>query len=224
MTIDEDASWETRQAVAYTLARIGRAPDSKPDSKEPKKGPNLSALNALSKRLNQENCALVRLEIAQSLLLLGPPAYNPNIPNDYEKVIKPYFEAVEKRLLTETDPATLVWLTMTQMIYDGRMFNDSTIAKLADFINKPDLAGRIAALRALALLGERSKAALPSVIGSLKWKEPELVIEGIITLAAMKGEAKTAIPELEKIKAGQDEYLKAAAAKAIELINAPPKK
>jgi hypothetical protein len=185
-------------------------------------------MNFLAKRLAKEESAMVRLEIAQSLLLIGIPAYNPNITGDYEKAIRPYLDAVEKRIAIETDPATHVWLMMTHMTYDARAFTDVTISKIADYINKPEVAGKLAALRALALLGERAKPALPTMIGTLKWTETDLLLEGIVALAALKKEAKDALPELERIKAGTDPTLKDVAAQAIDIINgkppAPPKK
>lgn len=228
INIVEDPAWETRQAVAYTLARAGRAPDPKPDAKpsakpEPKKGPNISVLRSLTSRISKEECALVRLEMAQSLLLLGPPGYNPGIQGDYEKNIRPFLELLEKQIAVETDPPTHVWLMMTHMTYDARAFTDVTISKIADYINKPDVAGRIAALRALALLGKNAKPALPSIISSLKWTDPDMIVEGISALAALKELAKEALPELERLKAsGPDAYVKNVAGQAIDIINGKP--
>jgi hypothetical protein len=212
-----------------TLGRIGRPVD-------PKKGPNRMAMDILIERLAKEECAAVRIEIAQSLLLLGPPAYQANVPGDYEKSIKPYFDAVTKKLETETDAAAKVWLMMTLMTYDARSFNDTTISKVADFINGKDVSGKVAALRALALLGDKAKPALQTMIGALKFPETELVVETMIALSALKTAAKDALPELERIKAGPDEYLRNVATAAIEIISgkknpaapapaaAPPKK
>lgn len=213
LRIVDDPAWETRQAVAVTLGRISR---------DPKKGPNIHTLNALTRRLTEEKSSAVRVEIAQSLLLLGPPI----VPSaEYERAIKPYYDAVIKQIAQEKDGATTVWLLMTLMTYDGRAFNDTTITKIADFINQSDVTARVAALRALALLGDKAKPALPSMISALKWPEPNLVLEAIIALGAMRGAAKDAIPELERIKAGKDEYLKQIATDAVNLINganAPP--
>jgi HEAT repeat protein len=208
-----DPAWETRQAVAMSLGRIGQPTD-------PKKGPSKPALDVLAERLGKEECAAVRLEIAQSMVLLGVPAYQASVSGEYEKVVKPYFDAVTKKLEVETDPATRVWLLVALMRYDGHAFNDTTISKIADAINGKDIGGRIAALRALALLpGDKSKAALPSMLAALKFPEPELVVEAMVALAAMKTFAKDALPELERIKAGQDEYLKQVATAAIDIIS-----
>lgn len=215
LTMDSDFAWETRQAVAYTVGRIGRATD-------PKKGPNLSALNSLSNRLNREESAAVRLEIAQSMLVLGPPAHRPEVPGEYERNVKQYLDAVTKRLETETDAATKVWLLMVQMTYDGRAYNDTTIAKIADFIHMPDIGGRIAALRALALLGDKAKPALPNMLAALKWDDPALLTEAMVAAAALRGEATAALPDLERIKNGTDEYLKLLATNAITEITKKP--
>lgn len=213
--ISEDPSWETRQSVVMTLGRIGRATD-------PKKGPNMTALNSLIKRLAKEESIVVRLEIAQALLIVGPPLYKADVPGDYARVIKPYLDAVTKQLEKETDDATKVWLTMVHMSYDGTVYNETTIAKIADYMNKPDLYAKFAALRALALLGEKAKPALAGIMGMLKSDDPTLVAEAMSSLAALKTQATPALAELEKIKAGNNPQLKAMAAITIDAINGKP--
>ncbi|CAN5297871.1 hypothetical protein BH11PLA2_BH11PLA2_40710 [soil metagenome] len=210
--VAEDPAWETRQAVAQTLGRIGRATD-------PKKGPNSQAMNILIDRLMREESAVVRLEIAQSLLMLGPPAYRPDVQGDYEKVIKPFLDVIAKKLESETDDATRVWLLMVNMAYDGRAFNDTTITRIADYLNKPDVYAKYAALRALGLLGDKAKAAVNAMIGVLRSEDNSLVAEAIAALAAMKTLAKDALPELERIKAGTNDYLKTMATEAIDIIS-----
>ncbi len=211
--MDEDSAWETRQAVCMALGRI---------SQDPKRGPNPKVLQTLVKRLPLEESATVRLEIAQSLLLLGPPKFNEKIPGDYQRVIKPFLDPVVKRIEVETDAATKIWLRMVQMFYDGTALTDANIARIADGINGTEPGAKIAALRALALLGKNAKPALPAMIGALKWEEPAMLYEAITAVAALKDVAKDALPELERLKANKDEYLKQAATEAHKIISAPP--
>jgi HEAT repeat protein len=216
-SISEDTAWETRQAIVMTLGRIGRATDTK-------RGPSPQALNTLIKRLAKEESAVVRLEIAQSLLLLGPPAFKPEVTGDYVRVITPYLDAVKKRLDIETDDATRVWLLMVNMQYDGNTFNDTTISKIADSLNSENVYARYAALRALALLGEKAKAALPAMINVLRNEDVALVAESVSALAAMKATAMPALPELERIKTTHaNEALKTMATEAIDIITGKKK-
>ena len=184
-TIVEDLSWETRRAVAYALGRIGHAPD---DGKTPpaageRKGPNALALKILTDRLAAESSAAVRLEIVQSLIILGPPGFKN--PAEYPLVIKPQIDAVQARLKLEKEKSVLVWLHVLLMLYDGTQLNDQMIHKVAAFISGSDSAARVAALRALGMLGEHSKVALPAIIAALS-DEQGIATEAILTLAALK--------------------------------------
>lgn len=207
----EDPSWETRRAVAQTLGLIGRP-------NEKKTSPNKPVLDAVSKRIRHEKSVPVRLELVQALVVMGPP----NVPNpmDYPTVIEPYFRAVTDAQKDEKDKAIQVWLQVLVMLYDGSQLTEATIKKIADYIPAVDVGGRIAALRALALLNERSKPFVPIMVDALKSDDTSTVVEAMNALAALEMVARPALPELEKIKAtSKDEGLKDLAGQAIDIIS-----
>ncbi|QEL18080.1 HEAT repeat domain-containing protein [Limnoglobus roseus] len=207
----EDPSWETRRAVAQTMGLIGRP-------NEKKTSPSRQALDAISKRIRHEKSVPVRLELVQALVVMGPPVVEN--PTEYPTVIGPYFRAVNDQLKDEKDKAIQVWLNVLLMLYDGSQLNDATIKKIADFIPAADVGGRIAALRALALLNERSKPFVPIMVDALKSDDTGTVAEAMNALAALEMLARPALPELEKIKAtSKDEGLKDLAGQAIDIIS-----
>jgi HEAT repeats len=207
----DDSAWETRRTAAHAIGLI-----AKPNEKRP--APPKFALDAIRDRLKLEKTVPVRLELVQSLVMMGPPAFAN--PNDYVKVIEPYYKVVLEQQKEEKDKATLVWFYVLIMLYDGSQLNDSTIQKIADFLPQPDANGRIAALRALALLDDRAKTFLPNIANALNHPDPYTASEAIQSLAAMGTTAKSTLPDLEKFKAAtKDEIMKDLATQAIEIIS-----
>lgn len=236
-SIVADPSWEIRRAVATALGHVGRVDEKPSDPKKlpqpntvERKGPNATALSTLNDRLGKEKTVAVRLEIVQSMILLGPPGYKTSA--DYPLAIKPYLTSVNDQLKVEKDKAIVVWLQVLTMLYDGTQLNDATINKIADNVVGTDYNAKVAAIRALGMLGDRAKPALPKLIEVMKSDEPALVAEAIQCLASMNAIAIPALPELEKIKKdSKEELLKAMATNAIDVISGrknpvvvPPKK
>lgn len=237
-SIAVDPSWEIRRAVASALGHVGRVDEKPIDPKKPpvpslveRKGPNATALATLNDRLSKEKTTAVRLEIVQSMILLGPPGYRTSA--DYPLAIKPYLTSVNDQLKVEKDKAIVVWLHVLIMLYDGTQLNDATIGKIADNIVGTDINAKVAAIRALGMLGDRAKPALPKLIETLKADDPALIAEAIQCLASMQALAIPALPDLEKIKKdSKEELLKTMAGNAIDIISGrknvpvpvPPKK
>lgn len=208
----DDSSWETRQAVARTLGLIGRPNDKK-------KTPTKQALDAVSKRIHLEKSVPVRLELVQAMVVMGAP--NVTDPNEYAAAIAPYFKIINDQLKDEKDKAIQVWLRLLVMQYDGSQLTEASIKKIADYVPAADIGGRIAALRALALLDDRAKPFVPVMIDALKSDDQVTVVEAMSALAALEEDARSALPALEAIKAtNKDEGIKAMAGMAIERINA----
>ncbi len=220
----DDNAWETRRTIAQVLGMVGRP-------SEKRKTPNTQAMNAVSKKIRSEKSAAVRLELVQAMVNMGPPAVPAN-PNDYAKVIAPYYKVIVDQMKDETDPSIQVWLTVLLMLYDGSQFTETTIKKIADHISGKDDNARLAALRALGLFDEKSVSFLPVITGALTHPDPITVIEALNTLAALGTHARKAIPDLEKLKmTSKDETIKAMATQTIDIIQGkkpeavpPPKK
>jgi hypothetical protein len=221
-----DPSWETRREAAIALGRLGYVPDTNAN-KQAKRGPSPSVLKALAFSLLKDDCAAVRLEAVESLVMLGPPAYKEDA--DYAQIIKPYLEAATARQKVEKDKATIVWLHVLVMRYDGTQFNEATIGKIAELLKDTEpAAARYHALTALGMLGSMAKPfALRIAQVCLAYPEPELVFHAIMTLAALGEHARQAVPELERFKSmptdKRYDMLKQAAGEAIDFITGKKK-
>ena len=199
--VGNDASWETRQAVATALGRVGAPPGEKEE-------PNDAAAKYLLNTLLKDLCAVVRMEAIQALLQIGPP--KPKNPLDYIKDIKHYLEPVENRLKpnVEKDKGILCWLYLLNIMYDDRVLPEH-LKKIAFYIKFPDSPMvRMHALNACAALGSKAAPVIPQIADALSYDQPELVIAAMSALAQIGLEARGTAPELEKIKAGSKDPVK----------------
>jgi HEAT repeat protein len=210
----DDSSWETRQAAAFALGRLGApvygpppattsaTPPAAAKPPAPKRPANKTALNKLCNSLLKDTSALVRIEACQALLALGPP-YSPD-PAEYIKLVQPYANVVAERLKEdnkgEKDPMVRVWVYLLSCMYDDRTM-DSSVAKITKQVMSPDQSLRIQALSALAVLGPKAKVAMPEIRATLKVPEPPVISAAISTLLAMGEDGKLIASELDKLGA-----------------------
>lgn len=209
----DDSAWETRRAAAQALGLIGR-----PNGK--RTAPSKLALDAVSKRIatKKEPTVPVRLELVQAMVVMGAPSVAD--PMEYAAQVEPYFKAINEQLKDEREKAIQVWLRLLLMLYDGSQLTEASIKKIAEYVPADDVGGRVAALRALALLNDRAKPFVPIITDALKSADPTTVYEAISALAALDELARPALPELEKLKAtSKDEAVKYFAGQAIDMIS-----
>ena len=200
----DDPWWETRQAAAAALGRIGAPvydeknpplPGGRPPA--PKRPASRLAMDKLMFNALKDKSAAVRMEAAQALLMLGPP-YNPD-PAGYIKDVKPYLDSLSLHLGSEKDAAIKVWLMVVNIMYDDRVL-DPTVAKIAGHIGAADPNVRVQALGALGVIGSRAKAAVPEVRQALLQDDELVQVAALSCLAAMKADAKDALLDVEKMK------------------------
>ena len=203
--VGNDASWETRQAVATALGRVGSPATEKEEA-------NDLAAKYLLNFLLKDGCAGVRMEAIQSLLELGPP--KPKNPADYIKDVKLYIEPVELRIKgapnvkPEQDKGCSAGSTCSTSCTTTAC-STKHLKKIASYIKFPDSPMvRMHAINACAALGAKSSPVLPQVMDALNYAEPDLVIAAMSAIAQMGTEARGALPELEKIKAGSKDPVK----------------
>jgi HEAT repeat protein len=226
--IARDPSWETRKTVAYALGRVGGPTKDKPDPKplppgvrpppvDPKTGPNPAAMKALLGMLG-DSSATVRLEVVEALVVLGPPAVN---PEQYSAAVTPYMLAIGERTKAEKDKAVQVWLLMLAMRLDGTQFTDANIGKLVEMGRSAEADVTCQALAALSLLDERARPlAMPFARDMLKHAEPVVVGAAASYLGGAGAAAKPYLPDLEAAKAAaKDEMLKYAIGVTVDAIN-----
>lgn len=235
--IVKDPSWETRKSIAYSLGRIGGPTKNKPEPAkpgspllppqpvDPKTGPDHNVLKTLQGMLN-DSSATVRLEAAEALVLLGPPAVN---PEQYSTTVTPMMVTILDRMKVEKDKGVLIWLNMVIMRLDGNSFNDQTITKIVDLGRAPETDPAIQGLTALSLLGEKAiPHAVPFARDMLRHPEGVVIAAAASYFRGIGLAAKPSLPQLEAAKAeAKDEMLKQIIMQAIQSANgtlpaAPP--
>jgi hypothetical protein len=234
--IANDPSWETRQAVAAALGRLG-APlyDDKPPPPGPYKVPALKrpastvAMDKLVFALLKDPSAAVRMEAMQSMIVLGPP--HTTDPAAYPKLVAPYLAEIDRRLKAEKDHGVKIWLYLVQMMYDGGTIKENT-KKIAEYLSGNDDNLKVQALNALAVLGPQAKEVLVEITDCLKMMPVEVPAAAISCILSMGNTGRYALDELEKLqKTTPNKDLKKLAEEAIKALKtlknepaAPPKK
>ena len=224
--LTDDPWWETRQAAAGALGRIGAATFHDKDKDvgpeaiiAPKREADKVAMKKLLYVSLQDESATVRMEATQALLTLGPP-YNAD-PLGYKREAQPLIDIVHQRIRTEKDRNILVWLHLILMMYDDREF-DTGIPSLAEFIQDPKPSVRVQALMALEVLGPKAEPALEAIIRALHQEDEIVTLAAVACLASMKDKANGALTPLVALKAeSKDEPMEKIIDQAIESIKNP---
>jgi HEAT repeat protein len=219
-----DPSYETRRNIAAALGQIGFDTTT---------GPNMKALTALADRLAKDECAAVRLEALQSILLIGPPWAATRKPDDKTPPpIEPKSAAVIVKYMrarvgdpnakpkpippTEKDKQVEILARLVLMRFDPKEISDENIDALASFLTGNDVAAKIQAITAFAVVGEMAARKVNDVVRLMEDKESPLplTVASIQALMAMGAGAKPALPNLQKMR---DEKQKELKAKELEL-------
>lgn len=219
-----DAWWETRKMVAFSLGRVGAPLYDDPPSIDPatrrpvpQKPANEAAMKILRQMLENDRSAAVRLETVYSLIGVGPP--NPSNPAEYANEVAPWVSMVENQLKREKDKSVQIWLYVLKMMYDDRSIDDG-IVKISDYLEEPEFVVRGQALNALATMGPRAISVLPKIRDCLDfYEEPFLLGAALGCLAALGPDAEVAIPDVERFKEKtENKDLKFLADEAIEAL------
>ncbi|MCZ2340790.1 MAG: hypothetical protein LC104_03220 [Bacteroidales bacterium] len=207
-----DPWWETRQAIAQALGRIGAPLYDDPPAKDPmtnqsvpKRPANELAKKYLIQMAHKDDCASVRLEAVLSLISFGPP-YTKN-PAEYITMVQPELALIEQRLNSkrkdqlESDKSVQVWLHVLRVMLDDRAYKD-TLPKIAGYFHDPSATVRAQALMAIGALGKRAavQEVLAAVRDALMYEEEILVAAAVDCLMAMGSDAAGVLPDVEKLR------------------------
>jgi HEAT repeat protein len=209
-----DPSYETRRSIASALGSVGF---------DETHGPNQNALNKLAGALAKDDCAAVRMEALQSLVLLGPPWAGPVKGKGAAPVIN--FKAAEfvadrmrARIGTakmkepvEPDKQLEIWCRIVLMRFDPKeQANPAHLNAIARHVDSQELGPQLQALQALRMLGEQAGSKVDVVTKVLRADDDSFKTMGDVdsvvlasalnALAAMGVEARGAIPQLEKLE------------------------
>lgn len=234
--IYQDPWWETRQAVAQALGRIGAPVFDDPPAKDPRTGQpvpkrpyNDQAQKYLLQMAQKDECVAVRQEAVFSLISLGPP-YTVN-PSEYAAIIQPSLVVIDARLnpkrkeLGEQDKAVQIWLHVYTVMLDDRAYKD-TLPKIAEYLKEPAAMVRAHALMAIGAMGKRaaSQEVLAAVRDALLYEEEILVAAAVDCLMAIGPDAVGVLPDVEKLKERtKNEKLKEIAEEGITVLSGKKK-
>lgn len=216
-----DPSYGTRQNIANALGRVGFNETS---------GPNMRALSRLADNLARDECAAVRMEALQSLMMLGPPWAEPKKPDakqppptdtkNAEVIIKFMRARIGdpklKQPAPEKDKQVEIWCRLVLMRFDPKEINDENLDAISRYLTGADNGVKLQALQALGLVGEGASKKLNDVLRLLDDKDApyQVTVHAIQVMAAMGAGAKPALPDMQKFLEAKKKEL---AAKRIEL-------
>jgi HEAT repeat protein len=206
--LKDTTSFEIRKAAAQALGAVGMAETLD-------KGPSIVAISALTNQLGDSAIA-VRVEVLQALVVLGPPI-DAKVSAELQRVLL-------SRLKAENEKALQIWLRVCLMRLDPSLLTEENITFISKLLKDPKL--RIAAAEALGYMGKAVKSRLFDLVEGLKSDKPEdlpFVAMCLSAIAGMGTDAKPAIPDLERLAAHKDEFIKANAKQALEYVTGKKK-
>ncbi|HJZ90715.1 MAG TPA: HEAT repeat domain-containing protein, partial [Gemmataceae bacterium] len=164
----EFGSWQMRRAAAAALGAVGQGyPQGEPGKRV---DPDSGAVTALLDVLKGDNCAAVRREAVNSLILMGPVASGQQ---------KKWRSDLDFVIGKEKDKSVLLWTRVCVLRNDpgGVEKNKSHLDEVAKVLEAIEPGGRVEACQALALLGEEAKSKLQKLLDVIQNKdEKELVV------------------------------------------------
>lgn len=197
-------SWQMRKASAFALGRLGLPVG-------PKDGPDGQAIVALSNRLllNNESSHVVRKEIINSMILLGPA----HVESTWKKQRDALTAAMK-----DGDPAIAIWARVAFIRTETELIkaNDTNLARIAGYLSSTDLAAKVEAIQALGTLANEAKSKLPDLaaLATTKSKKNEdlaLAASAIWAMGQMTDETAKILPLIDPLKRHDNEAIKRAA-------------
>jgi HEAT repeat protein len=151
----------------------------------------------------------VRLEALQSVIRLGQPAPQTTLPR--------LGNMLKQRLTAERDKVVVLWVRVAMMALDVNQRTDKNVEAVAKDLKSTDAELRVAAARALGLMGPAAKNAVQDVIDALpKATDPILAVELCRALGRMGQFAERSVALLESMDKHSDAGVKLAAKIAID--------
>ncbi len=202
------STWEIRKACALALGKVAVP-------KEAKKPPDTLVIRGLKAAL-LDTCQQVRIEAAQSLVLLGPPGS----AEDKSSVIARLRQAADK---PGEDKTVRIWCHVGVMRMTGKV-EGKHLAFIRKMLDDPILGVRCQAARALGVMGPSAKEAVPDLVAALNDRDVIMIAWAATALGQIGKPANAAVPALEKVaKKYETEHpdLKAGAQAAIAAIKKP---
>jgi HEAT repeat protein len=202
LKLRDPTTWEIRKACAMALGRVAIPPDKNTP-------PLADVITKLEKALRIDRSHQVRVEICQSLIILGPPE-NSTLKN---RVVDALARCAGR------DPRKLVRIWAEVGVLRMTKVTPKSLNAIGSYLKDPILGNRCNAARALGAIGPDAKSQVPKLIKALDDKEPIMVSWTLWALVEMEQKAKPALPKLKKmLEKTKDPTLKKSIKDAIQTI------
>ncbi len=204
-------SYELRRASAEALGQVGR---SDPKTNTPV---NRQAIIALMNALKEESALMVRIEIVQSLIFLGPP--------DDEQDLAAEIRILEQRTQSEPDPVLKLWLYVSLMRLRPNLINEKNLTPLSTALSSSDHRVRIGAVQCFAFMGPDAKSKAGALKVGLeaahtgKDEDKEFAYQTLFAVARMGKEASVLRPQVQALLTHPEAAIKEMAKYALDRID-----
>jgi HEAT repeat protein len=183
--LDNRSTWEIRKACASALATVGWPSNEK-------KGPDPVVIGKLRVRLTPtENCAQVRMEAAQTLMILGPPADG----EVRSRLIQTLGKVADNK---KEDLIVRIWANVSYMRAKG--IKEERLTFISKLLDHEILGVRCQAARALGMVGPEAKSQISRLKQALKDENSIMLGWVFFALENMGPAAKGALSSLETLK------------------------
>ena len=203
--VRNEYSYEVRKAACFALGRVTQG--------DAVKGPDRRALLALVHALS-DDCVFVRIEAAQSLMMLG----NPSEPADQESEKRILLE----RIIKEPDRTLVIWLRLCLMRLDAKLINPANLNPIADALTSTDIRLRSTAAEALGMMGKDANAKAGNLREGLKFatsdkpEDVDFMVKCLWAIGQMGKDADFMINDIKPLTEHKYDIVKAYAKDALE--------
>lgn len=208
------SAWEIRKAAALALGNIAL---------DPKRGPDMIALRALSFAALSDVDKEVKLQSLMSLVKLGPPVYDREDNTATKEAVncKRQVEGRLRGVVSNSEPIIRIWGHMALMRMDK--VSEKELKPIAKLLTHADLMTRVQAAQALGTIGPEAKPVVPDLIKALSDKEPMMRHWVALALGSVKSRPNDTIPALVTALGDKETAVRGAAAHALGVMGGDTK-
>lgn len=182
---EDQNNWEIRRASYMVLPRLG--------TDELGGGVDSRVYKALINGA-KDTASMARHEAIIALAFLGKP-------NDATLAVQ--MEKTLQTMILSRDAITEIWSRIAMIGFNGQTMSQNLPAILKR-LKDPNFLVRMAAVRAVGMLGPPAREAVPELAGLLQDRNPEMILSSCIALASMGSEGARAAEPLRQFLARND--------------------
>ena len=212
-TTDQNC-WEIRAAAVTALSTVGWNPKGG--------GFDANSFKAALELAAQDKCLDVRVQALLTLIAFGAPA-DPRQARSLENALHTMIsDKRQSRRIVLWSRVALISMQPADSP-DTQTVIDRESARVAEFLQDPDLETRVNAARAFATLGEKAKSQVNRLTEALGDKEPQMLHWTCVALAGMGPAALPAFNSLKRLEQHPDPVVRDSVRTALDKIVAKAK-